>query len=194
MHFGSKSDQFSILRPNWFAGLAGTAALQRLGVRGRAAVLQSSRALIALWARDWPRFCAEENIQWDNLQCTLQHIIGTIQLMCDPWPHKIKYNPYAIHKCTMKISSIEYWWKHATCPAFLIRTWATSYASPVLPLTLQHCSTAGWLQRCRAAGCWASCRGARHFIFMKILKWTNPSSAQREIWGAEELKSTAYKE
>ena len=70
--------------------------------------------------------------------------------MCDPWPHKIKYNPYAIHKCTMKISSIEYWWKHATCPAFLIRTWATSYASPVLPLTLQHCSTAALQGDCSA--------------------------------------------
>ena len=193
MHFGSKSDQFSILRPNWFAGLAGTAAAGGEGPRCSAAVVSRLNCFVGPGlAALLPR--AEENIQWDNLQCTLQHIIGTIQLMCDPWPHKIKYNPYAIHKCTMKISSIEYWWKHATCPAFLIRTWATSYASPVLPLTLQHCSTAGWLQRCRAAGCWASCRGARHFIFMKILKWTNPSAAQREIWGAEELKSTAYKE
>ena len=67
MHFGSKSDQFSILRPNWFAGLAGTAAA---GVRGRAAVLQSSRALIALWARDWPRFCRARRKIYNETICS----------------------------------------------------------------------------------------------------------------------------
>ena len=67
MHFVSKSDQFSILRPNWFAGLAGTAAA---GVRGRAAVLQSSRALIALWARDWPRFCRARRKRYNETICS----------------------------------------------------------------------------------------------------------------------------
>ena len=70
MHFGSKSDQFSILRPNWFAGLAGTAALQHCstaaaggeGPRCSAAVVSRLNCFVGPGlAALLPR--AEENIQ-----------------------------------------------------------------------------------------------------------------------------------